>query len=32
MDIFKVPGSANNCVLWSTARGGPLRMGQHSGS
>ncbi len=30
MDIFKVPGSATNCLLWPTARGGPLRMGQPS--
>lgn len=28
MDIFTVPGSAANCLCWSTARGGPLRMGQ----
>jgi hypothetical protein len=28
MDIFTVPGSATNCLLWSTSRGGPLRMGQ----
>lgn len=28
MDVFKVPGSATNCMLWPTARGGPLRMGQ----
>lgn len=28
MDIYTVPGSALNCLLWSTARGGPLRMGQ----
>jgi hypothetical protein len=28
MDVFTVPGSAENCVLWGTARGGPLRMGQ----
>jgi len=28
MDVFTVPGSAGNCVLWPTARGGPLRMGQ----
>jgi hypothetical protein len=28
MDIFTVPGSGGNCMLWSTARGGPLRMGQ----
>jgi hypothetical protein len=27
MDIFTVPGSGDNCLLWSTARGGPLRMG-----
>jgi hypothetical protein len=31
MDMFTVPGSGTNCVLWSTARGGPLRMGQPSG-
>jgi len=30
MDIYTVPGSAENCMLWSTARGGPLRMGQPS--
>lgn len=28
MDVFTVPGSADNCLLWPTARGGPLRMGQ----
>lgn len=28
MDVFKIPGSAENCLLWPTARGGPLRMGQ----
>jgi hypothetical protein len=27
MDIFTIPGSSDNCLLWSTARGGPLRMG-----
>ncbi|HVU02823.1 MAG TPA: VCBS repeat-containing protein [Polyangiaceae bacterium] len=27
MDVFTVKGSAPNCVLWSTARGGPLRTG-----
>jgi hypothetical protein len=27
LDIFTVPGSAENCLLWTTARGGPLRMG-----
>lgn len=30
MDVFTVAGSADNCLLWSTARGGPLRMGQPS--
>jgi len=29
MDVFKVPGSANNCLLWSTARGGALRQGRN---
>ena len=28
MDVFTVPGSAANCLLWPTARGGPLRSGQ----
>lgn len=32
MDIFRVPGSAGNCVLWSNARGGPLRMGKPNGN
>jgi hypothetical protein len=27
MDVFTVPGSAPNCLLWPTARGGPLRTG-----
>ena len=27
MDVFHVPGSGTNCVLWPTARGGPLRTG-----
>ncbi len=31
MDVFSVPGSASNCTLWSTARGGPLRNGSPSG-
>jgi len=31
MDVYTVPGSAENCLLWSTARGGPLRMGQPNG-
>ncbi|MBI3200217.1 MAG: VCBS repeat-containing protein [Myxococcales bacterium] len=30
MDIFKVPGSGTKCLLWPTARGGRLRMGQPS--
>jgi outer membrane protein assembly factor BamB len=32
MDVFEVPGSAENCQLWPTARGGPLRMGQPNGN
>ncbi len=32
MDVFTVPGSAPNCIPWSTARGGPLRTGSaHTG-
>jgi hypothetical protein len=31
MDIFTVPDSGEDCLLWATARGGPLRMGQPSG-
>lgn len=31
MDVFTVPGSAENCLPWATARGGPLRMGQPNG-
>jgi hypothetical protein len=27
MDVFKVAGSASNCTLWATARGGPRRTG-----
>jgi hypothetical protein len=30
MDIFTVPGSGCDCMLWTTARGGPLRMGMPS--
>ncbi len=30
MDVFRVPGSGNNCLLWPTARGGNLRLGQPS--
>lgn len=32
MDIFTVPGSGCNCMLWTTARGGPLRMGAPNGN
>ncbi len=28
IDLFTVPGSMDNCLVWPTARGGPLRMGQ----
>ena len=28
LDVFTIPGSATNCVMWTTARGGPLRSGQ----
>jgi hypothetical protein len=28
MDVFSVPGSAGNCMLWPTARGGPRRTGR----
>jgi hypothetical protein len=31
MDVFTVPGSSDNCLLWATARGGPLRTGRPSG-
>ncbi len=31
LDVFTVPGSATNCVLWPTARGGPLRTGRPNG-
>jgi hypothetical protein len=31
MDIFRVPGSGTNCVLWPTSRGGPLRSGHQEG-
>ncbi len=31
LDIFTIPGSAENCTLWPTARGGPLRTGAPSG-
>jgi hypothetical protein len=28
LDIFTVPGSGCNCLLWNNARGGLLRRGQ----
>ena len=31
LDVFTVPGSGTNCLPWSTARGGPWRMGQQNG-
>ena len=31
IDVFRIPGSAPNCSLWPTARGGPLRTGAPSG-
>jgi hypothetical protein len=30
LDIFTVPDSGCDCLLWTTARGGPLRMGAPS--
>ena len=30
MDVFTIPGSVENCLLWSTGRGGPLRTGRPS--
>lgn len=32
LDVFTVPGSGTGCLLWPTARGGPLRMGQPNGA
>lgn len=32
LDIFTVPGSGCKCMLWTTARGGPLRMGAPNGN
>lgn len=32
MDVFTIPGSGTNCLMWPTARGGPLRMGQPNGA
>lgn len=31
MDQYTIPDSGENCLLWSTGRGGPLRMGQPNG-
>ena len=31
LDIFTIPGSGGDCLLWTTARGGPLRNGRPSG-
>ena len=31
LDVFTVPGSGTSCLLWPTARGGPLRTGQSNG-
>jgi hypothetical protein len=31
LDVFTVAGSGTNCVLWPTARGGPLRTGAPNG-
>ena len=28
LDVFTIPGSAPNCVMWPTARGGPERSGR----
>ncbi len=30
LDIFTVPGSGGECLLWTTARGGPLQNGRPS--
>jgi hypothetical protein len=32
MDWFTVPGSRTGCLLWPTARGGPLRTGRPNGA
>jgi hypothetical protein len=31
LDIYTVPGSGEDCLLWPTARGGPLRTGRPTG-
>ncbi len=28
LDVFSVPGSGGDCLLWATVRDEPLRMGQ----
>jgi hypothetical protein len=28
LDVFTIPGSGTECVMWPTARGGPIRSGQ----
>ena len=32
LDQFTVPGSGTNCLLWTTARGGPHRTGKQNGT
>jgi hypothetical protein len=32
LDVFTVPGSGSTCLLWTTARGGPLRTGAPNGN
>jgi hypothetical protein len=32
LDIYTVPGSGCDCLLWPTARGGPLRTGRPTGA
>jgi hypothetical protein len=32
MDVFTIPDSGCDCLLWTTARGGPLRMGAPNGN
>ena len=31
LDVFTVPGSGTDCLVWPTARGGPLRTGRQNG-
>ena len=28
LDVFTIPGSGTECLMWPTARGGPIRSGQ----